>query len=160
MSHCPSAQEFTRPSLLPQATDLVQLSKRISDLSRHAEALATACVAGELVVTSPEQRVERLRRMIRNRALRNSLFPGDLFADPAWDMMLDLTLAYLQGKTVSVSSLCIAANVPTTTALRWIYKLLESGLLFRHEDPSDGRRTLVSASEQAVALTLQVVDHS
>jgi len=36
-------------------------------------------------------------------------------ADPAWDMLLDLTAARAESRAVSVSSLCIAAGVPTTT---------------------------------------------
>jgi hypothetical protein len=41
----------------------------------------------------------------------------DLFADPGWDILLDLYAARQEGKQVSVSSLCIAAAVPPTTAL-------------------------------------------
>ena len=42
-----------------------------------------------------------------------------------------------------VSSLCIAAAVPATTALRWIKTLTDNGLLVRRTDPHDGRRVFV-----------------
>ena len=34
-----------------------------------------------------------VRRIIRQRQLRARFFEADLFADPAWDMLLDLTAA-------------------------------------------------------------------
>jgi hypothetical protein len=92
-----------------------------------------------------------VRGAIRARRMRDQYFPRDLFADPAWDMLLDLFAARLEGLTVSVSSLCIAAAVPPTTALRWITAMTDAGLLMRREDPSDRRRAFVALTAQAVA---------
>lgn len=63
-------------------------------------------------------------------------------------MLLDLMAARLEGKTVSVSSLCIAAAVPPTTALRWIGTLTTKGLLVRDSDPGDRRRVNLALSER------------
>ena len=49
-----------------------------------------------------------------------------------------------------MSSLCIAAAVPPTTALRWIRQLTERGLLMRQADPEDGRRIFIALSEEGV----------
>lgn len=84
-----------------------------------------------------------IRMLIRTRRLRTHYFRADLFADPAWDMLLDLLAAQLEGKKVAVSSLCIAAAVPPTTALRWIGVLAENDLIVRVADPDDGRRVHV-----------------
>jgi predicted transcriptional regulator len=65
-----------------------------------------------------------------------------LFADPAWDMLLDLLQAEIAQHRVPVSSLCIAAAVPATTALRWIKTMTDVGLFKRRADPHDGRRCL------------------
>lgn len=108
--------------------------------SFHGENTATA-----LAPVSPMQ----VRTHIRHRRLREEYFASDIFADPAWDMMLDLYAARLERLRVSVSSLCIAAAVPATTALRWIRTLTESGLFERREDPHDGRRIFVALSDQA-----------
>ncbi|TPG48283.1 hypothetical protein [Sphingomonas glacialis] len=59
-----------------------------------------------------------IRQAIRARRLRDQHFGGGLFEDPAWDMLLDLFAAELERAQVSVSSLCIAAAVAPTTALR------------------------------------------
>ena len=95
----------------------------------------------------PEPRA--VRRMIAARQARAKFFEGDLFADPAWDMLLDLTAAHAEHTRVSVTSLCIASGVPATTALRWIRQLVDSGVFERIADPSDGRRAFIALSERS-----------
>jgi hypothetical protein len=92
---------------------------------------------------APDIAPETIRAVIRARRLRARFFANELFADPAWDMLLDLTQAEISQVRVPVSSLCIAAAVPATTALRWIKTLTDSGLLLRRADPHDGRRVFV-----------------
>jgi len=92
-----------------------------------------------------------VRGAIRARRLRDQFFAPDLFADPAWDMLLDLFAARLEGGHVSVSSLCIASAVPPTTALRWITTLTDAGLVARQDDPADKRRAFIVLTARAVA---------
>jgi hypothetical protein len=91
-----------------------------------------------------------VRTAIRGRRLRDQFFPEGLFADPAWDMLLDLFASHLEGRRVSVSSLCIAASVPPTTALRWISTMHDAGLFERQADPSDRRRAYIALSAQGI----------
>lgn len=84
-----------------------------------------------------------LRRIIRERRVRERYFNEVRFGEPAWDIILDLTLAWFENKTVAVSSLCIASGVPMSTAMRWINDMIEAGIIDRWIDPADGRRTLV-----------------
>ncbi len=90
-----------------------------------------------------------VRRILRQRQLRGRFFDGDLFADPAWDMLLDLTAARAEHERVSVTSLCIASGVPPTTALRWIGQMTEAGLFERVEDDTDRRRAFVALTDKA-----------
>lgn len=92
-----------------------------------------------------------VRRIIANRQKRTRFFDANLFADPAWDMLLDLTAARCEGHLVSVTSLCIAAGVPATTALRWITQMVDTGVFKRAADPADKRRVFIELSESAVA---------
>lgn len=87
-----------------------------------------------------------LRGFLKARVRRGVFFSPRLFADPAWDMLLELYAAQLEQKRVSVSSLGIAAGVPPTTALRWITELLKEGLIEKTKDPLDARRTFVDLS--------------
>jgi len=98
---------------------------------------------------SPAVDAEIVRAVIRARRLRSRFFSEELFADPAWDMLLDLLQAEIAQLRVPVSSLCIAAAVPATTALRWIKTMTEQGLFVRRADPHDGRRVFVELAPSA-----------
>lgn len=88
-----------------------------------------------------------VRSIIRARALRRQFFDQNLFADPAWDILLELYALKCEGLRVSVSKLSITADVPCTTALRWIDKLEAEWLVVRQGDPLDGRRVWVELSD-------------
>ncbi|NOW47637.1 DNA-binding response OmpR family regulator [Novosphingobium sp. SG751A] len=108
--------------------------------------------AGDKLVNAPRPQMpdpRMVRRIIRQRQMRARFFDGDLFADPAWDMLLDLTAAHVEKAKVSVTSLCIASSVPPTTALRWIGQMTEAGLLKRIEDESDRRRAFITLTDKA-----------
>jgi len=92
-----------------------------------------------------------VRQIIANRQARARFFDPALFGDPAWDMLLDLTAAHGEGAQVSVTSLCIAAGVPATTALRWLTQMVESGIFVRVPDPADRRRAFIALSDRAIA---------
>lgn len=90
-----------------------------------------------------------VRQIIRQRQLRSRFFGDELFADPAWDILLDLTAARAEHTRVSVTSLCIASGVPPTTALRWIAQMKEAGLVERVEDEADKRRAFITLTDKA-----------
>ncbi len=90
-----------------------------------------------------------VRQIIHQRTARAKFFDAELFADPAWDMLLDLTAARVEHTRVSVTSLCIASSVPPTTALRWIGQMVEAGLFDRVEDDADRRRAFIELSDTA-----------
>lgn len=90
-----------------------------------------------------------VRQIIAQRKLRSKFFGEGHFADPAWDILLDLTAARAEHERVSVTSLCIASNVPLTTALRWIRQMTDAGLLERVQDDADKRRAFISMSDKA-----------
>jgi len=104
---------------------------------------------GEPTLMEVEPSASEVRAVIRMRRLRDRFFDRDLFADPAWDMLLDLMAARIERVQVAVSSLCIAASVPPTTALRWIKTMTDSGLFDRIADPDDGRRIFIRLSDAA-----------
>lgn len=92
-----------------------------------------------------------VRSIINARMKRRQFFDEGLFADPAWDMLLELYALECEGRSISISKLSFAAGVPGTTALRWIDKLEEKMLIVRTDDALDGRRTWVALSEHGFA---------
>jgi predicted transcriptional regulator len=73
-------------------------------------------------------------RMERSRCL-----PMSLFGEPAWDMLLDLFINTARGLRLGTTSLCLGSNAPQSTALRYVERLEEEGLVRRYQ-PVDDRR--------------------
>ena len=90
------------------------------------------------------------RAVARNRKLRNNYFGADLFGEPAWDILLDLFVNAIEGKRVSTTSVCIGADVPTTTGLRYLTLLEERGLVARATSEKDARVTYVSLTKDGM----------
>lgn len=140
---------------------LASLREDAERVARALARLAEADVTSRPARTGPRppsQSARLLRDLIRRRRLRSEFFPDELFADPGWDILLDLAAARHERKQVSVSSLCIAASVPTTTGLRWIKALTRMGLIVRNADPTDGRRSFIAISEPTAALMERYLD--
>jgi DNA-binding MarR family transcriptional regulator len=137
------------------AERLRQLSDEVNRIAATLARLSTepAAAGAELRMPVesdvPDIPVETVRSVIRARRLRSRYFSEELFADPAWDMLLDLIQAEIAQLRVPVSSLCIAAAVPATTALRWLKGMTEQGIFVRRADPHDGRRVFVELSREA-----------
>ncbi|WP_277981623.1 winged helix DNA-binding protein [Sphingomonas phyllosphaerae] len=125
---------------------LAQLSDGGVGLDRAEESRLVfhAVPAAPVAITAAQ-----LRAVLRARRLRDRFLGKGLFEDPAWDMLLDLYASRLEGRRVSVSSLCIAAAVAPTTALRWIARLTERRLLARTPDPGDRRRVFIGLTVEA-----------
>lgn len=85
------------------------------------------------------------------RRERDTIFDNsEIFGEPAWDILLDLYVAFVEDKRVSVSSACIGSAAPSTTGLRWLRVLAEEGLIVREHDPDDQRRVMVRLSEAGI----------
>ena len=127
--------------------DVGRIAAILASLSEEEAAAVAAVAAGTGAASKDEPRIDAasIRAIIRARRLRDQYFRGDLFADPAWDMLLDLMAARLEKNRVAVSSLCIAAAVPATTALRWIKALTDRGLFVRAADPAGRAASLYRA---------------
>lgn len=116
--------------------DLLRLSNRLGGL---------AAVQSE----NDPPSADLVKRVISARRLRGRFLAQDLFGEPGWDMLLELYLARLEGRSVSVTSVGISAEVPATTALRWIKVLMARGLVSKMADSEDDRRKLLTLSDDA-----------
>jgi DNA-binding MarR family transcriptional regulator len=135
---------------LRQLSDEVgRIASTLARLSIEPGSPAGAVLPVSEEVDVPAVAADTVRSVIRARRLRSRFFEEDLFADPAWDMLLDLLQAEIAQLRVPVSSLCIAAAVPATTALRWLKTMTDKGIFVRRADPHDGRRVFVELSREA-----------
>jgi len=128
-----------------------QLIATANELIRLAKALEVQnTVAEPEIDRDPAQIMTLARETYRVRRMRSQIFgDSDLFGEPAWDMLLDLYIASGEGKRVPVTSACIGAAVPTTTALRWLTMLEDRGLVVREHDKHDARRIFVRLTADA-----------
>lgn len=120
--------------------DRLNLALRLVDEIANAPARAGS---REPVTASDVERILSVRRK------RSEFFDSTLFADPAWDILLELYAAELGQRRVSVGCLSLGAAVPATTALRWIKLLENRGMVRRNDDPLDGRRVFVTLTSDA-----------
>lgn len=135
----------TGPVLRQLAEEVTRIARTLEAMAREEGDRGGAYRGG----AKPADDVALIKGLIRARRLRSQFFPADLFADPAWDMLLDLMTARLEGRGVAVSSLCIASEVPPTTALRWINTMTEANLFTRVADSKDGRRVFIELTDVA-----------
>ncbi|HMI40951.1 MAG TPA: MarR family transcriptional regulator [Sphingomicrobium sp.] len=147
-SHVADVASDNGAARLRQLSDEVaRIAATLARLSTGPQPSPVKAPSAEKIGDAPAIDPDAVRAIIRARRLRARYFDAELFADPAWDMLLDLVQAEIDQLRVPVSSLCIAAAVPATTALRWIKTMTDSGLFVRRADPHDGRRVFVEMSQ-------------
>lgn len=99
--------------------------------------------------TSADPDPRTLDQIRHARRRRDDFFNPKLFADPAWDMLLDLYAREIAQQRTTVSSVCYASGAPSTTALRYIDMLFAERLITREPDPMDRRRKFVRLTPAA-----------
>jgi DNA-binding MarR family transcriptional regulator len=143
------ASEKNAERLRQLSEEVSRIASTLARLSAGPGAPPTRALEPLLTGDVPPLSADTVRNVIRARRLRARYFHEELFADPAWDMLLDLLQAEIAQLRVPVSSLCIAAAVPATTALRWLKTMVSQGLFVRRADPHDGRRVFVELAPEA-----------
>jgi len=130
--------------------DLHELAAKLAEMLHYGQAIPkVACTNAKLAAIA--QAIYRARRR------RDKFFDRDLFAEPTWDMLLDLFVNQVRGVRVSVTSLTLAACVPSTTGLRCIRILVERELVRRIRAPDDARLVLLELTPKGFQLMRQYV---
>jgi DNA-binding MarR family transcriptional regulator len=94
--------------------------------------------------------------ILSSRRKREQIFGNQLFADPAWDILLVLYAFHLGGRCATTMDICKRTAAPQTTSLRWICRLEREGLVVRTTDEEDRRRTFVRLSDGALKKSKQL----
>lgn len=102
----------------------------------------------------------KARVIYHQRRKRHEFIGPQFLGEPAWDILLELFMQFAGGAKVSTTSLCIASDVPASTALRYIAQLEEAGMVQREASAFDKRVTFVSLTDQGVlAVGLYLEQH-
>ena len=133
-----------RPQQILREIDrlLAELHQELGE-GREAHAVSSRFASAE---TSSLSRLAS--DLYRARRSREKWIDADLLGEPGWDILLDLFVQHEAGKRVSVSSVCVAAAVPATTALRWLDALAAHGWIERVDDGCDRRRKFVQLTDE------------
>lgn len=135
-----------------------EVRQRLSQLGLPRDALHAVMTLVRSAVGASGEGVSvdgQFRLMIARTFTRTALRATEAFGSASLSMLImlfDLFVAHQQGRTVSVSSLCIASGAASTTALRQIGQLEARGLVIRREDEHDRRRNWVSPTPRALEL--------
>ena len=139
--------------LVATANELLALARELEAHERCGRKQQASARSSARIEQPPHEAIAR--QIYRHRRRRRELFGSKLFGEPAWDILLDLFIAAKEGKRVSVTSACIAADVPSTTALRWIGLLEKEGLIIRENDEADARRVFIRLSADCHARMIE-----
>jgi DNA-binding MarR family transcriptional regulator len=90
--------------------------------------------------------VEHANAVLEQRRLRRKFLPGELFHEPAWDMLLALFASRDDRMPMNIKALVSMSDAPVTTSQRWIEHLHKLKLIDRVTDPTDRRRVEISLS--------------
>lgn len=139
---------------------MLQAQFRLLDLMEFGKASggeAGGAIRSRVDPQNPSREVLQkfARSILKARHRRCEFMDTSKFADPAWDILLDLTSAALEGRSVPVLSASAAANVPMTTALRYVKQLVADGMVKRWNDPGDKRRSLLALEDHALENMVQ-----
>ena len=104
------------------------------------------------------ERAQLAKEIYDSRRARDRIFPPDMFADPAWDILLILYWAHHVEQRLTVTNVCTSAAVPPTTALRWIETLRGLGLVRKSPHPLDGRVQWLDLTADATSKLDQYLD--
>lgn len=99
------------------------------------------------------------KRIYDARRERERVFNEDMFADPAWDLLLDLFVKSARSEQVSISSACQGANVPEATALRYLKALTEKKYVERSSHPNDKRSTTLKMTPLGNKLMIRWLEY-
>jgi DNA-binding MarR family transcriptional regulator len=91
----------------------------------------------------------QVRALRSARRARETYFGRRLFAEPAWDILLELYANYLDERRVGILELGNELEIADATLIRWLQQLGERGFVERVLHPTDKRRVSVGLTPAA-----------
>lgn len=149
------AGETLALDLRARAAKLIEMGQ---EMLLQADAMADTPPDGVALLDSDREILVRAKWTLEDRKRRSRFFRSDLFGEPGWHILLDLFIQQKVGKRTSVMAARIGSGAATTTALRYLALLIEDGLVEREGDPSDGRRSWLSLTPQAMETMTEYLD--
>ncbi len=95
-----------------------------------------------------ERREKRLaRQVLDERTMRIAHFPGGIFGETAWDILLVL-FSKENHLSMIAAELAVELNTALTSTVRWIHYLEQQSFIRIRHDPLDARREIVELTPE------------
>lgn len=124
-------------------SEIGRVKGKVLEIARELDRLALRSAGGlaSYPGSEPGRRVTAKAWLRANDARRRCFSNGaSLFVDPAWEMLLTLYIEEHDGRPVLVDQMCSILQLPATTGLRWIDRLVAEGLVQCAGDDAHGAR--------------------
>lgn len=118
---------------------LKQVRQTVQVLTEQVETLNSEQCKPDRAGANPADRLSTAKAWKCANELINVTFEKSHFSNPAWNILLDLYIRQHERRAVSITSACIAADVPPTTALRYVDYLVGREWVERIEHTDDKR---------------------
>lgn len=103
-----------------------------------------------------ERQIQRLARM---RRARTRYLPEHLLGEPAWDVLLDLMLAYLRNESVYTGLLMQTLGLSDAKLMRALAQLEAAGFVAGSLDTTDPRHVFVWLTEPGARRMRHIIDY-
>lgn len=91
-----------------------------------------------------------VRRARGLRDVRKKLLGAECSSGPGWEVLLYMFESHVMQRRDTIGNVCDGTDIPATTALRWINRLAELGLITLWDDHLDSRRRFAALSATGV----------
>ena len=142
-----SARRTPPPSGGGKPGNIEDIVQRLDALLRTMDEVPSGGASGAV----RRDMLEAAQRSLAALRERERLFGAGLFTDPAWTILLQLFVAGEEGREAKSETLCVAAAVPETVALRCIALLVLAKLVKRRARLSEREGTYLELTEAGQA---------
>jgi DNA-binding MarR family transcriptional regulator len=150
-----TAEMYQFPDEQPEKNfTFIELSPRdVQDAARLLKLLLKsrppAQQTRKLPIPSNKDELIRLAsKMLYARRLRTRLFNPDMFGESAWDFLLALYMTDERGPRLTIGRLRELADVPSSSAARWLDSLESQQLVMRESHHTDARTFFVQLTDK------------
>lgn len=130
------------------ATAIEDIARRLDELLKTVSHVSDKAPPAEV----HDGILHAARQAWKARRERQRIFGHSIAPDPAWDTLLDLFIARIEGRQVTVSSVSAAIGSSQATVLRWLAQLVEAKLVSSAPNPSNQADRHLMLTDQGLNL--------
>lgn len=104
--------------------------------------------------------LERARKELKARDLREAIFGKNHFPQPEWSILLELYIAEAENRKVLKMHAIRATNAPAGTASRYLARMIDEGIIEASKITLDRRSAMLALTSKSRRLLDEYFTHS